>query len=82
MPIENSELNTSGALPASNAGLTGASGDGNDPSLHDLAQGYSVLPKPDSAPSWLPQNADDGENYVGNPFTRGGFAGRPEGSER
>lgn len=80
--IENSELNTSGPLKSSDAGLTGGSGDGNDPSLADLAKGYTALPDPEAVPHWLPQNADDGENYVGNPLDRGGFAGRPEGWER
>jgi hypothetical protein len=82
MTIENSDLNTSGALPASNGSLTGASGDGNDPSLADLAKGFSTVPAPEAVPTWMPQNANDGENYVGDPFDRGGFAGRPMGRER
>jgi hypothetical protein len=83
MTIENSELNKSGALPSSNANKTGASGDGNDPSLADLTQGFSKQAAPEKIPHWLPQNADDGENYVGDTFgERGGFAGRPRGSER
>lgn len=83
MTIENSELNKSGPLKSSNDGLSGASGTGNDPSLADLAKGFSDVPAPEKVPHWLPQNADDGENYVGDTFgERGGFAGRPRGSER
>jgi len=83
MSIENSDLNTSGPLASSNDGLTGGTGTGNDPSVSDLARGYSTQPAPESIPHWLPQNADDGENYVGDVFgERGGFAGRPRGSER
>jgi hypothetical protein len=83
MTIENSTLNDSAALPNSNASLTGGSGDGNSLSLADLAKGYSSLPAPERIPHWLPQNADDGENYVGDPFgERGGAAGRPHGNER
>ena len=80
--VENSVLNTDGMLPDSDAGLTGASGDGNDPSLASLKQGFISDAPPPAIPPWLPQNADDGENYIGNPLTRGGFAGRPEGWER
>ena len=83
MTIENSALNTSGALKSSNESLTGASGDGNDPSQADLTKGFSNVAAPEKIPHWLPQNADDGENYVGDVFgDRGGFAGRPRGSER
>jgi hypothetical protein len=83
MTIEKSELNSSGPLPSSNASLTGASGDGNSPAQGDLAKGFTKLADPEKVPHWLPQNADDGENYVGDVFAeRGGFAGRPRGSER
>lgn len=83
MSIENSDLNQGGALAASDASLTGASGDGNSPSHADLARGYSTVAAPAPVPSWLPQNADDGENYVGDTFgDRGGFAHRPKGIER
>jgi hypothetical protein len=82
MTIENSDLNTSGALKSSNDGLTGGTGDGNDPSVADLARGFSAVTAPQAAPTWLPQNANDGENYVGDPYDRGGFAGRPMGRER
>lgn len=83
MTIENSELNKSGPLKASTASLTGGSGSGNDLSLADLARGFSKEPDPEQVPHWLPQNADDGENYVGDTFgDRGGFAHRPKGIER
>lgn len=82
MTIENSDLNNSADLPASNDGLTGGSGDGNRLLLADLAQGYTRLDPPPLVPSWLPQNVDDGENYVGTPLDRGGFLTRPEGWER
>ena len=82
MTIENSELNTSGALRSSNAGLTGGTGDGNKLLVADLAKGFTALPDPADAPAWLPQNADDGETYIGNPLDRGGFVTRPEGWER
>jgi hypothetical protein len=83
MTIENSELNKSGPLKSSNSSFDGASGTGNDPPQADLAQGFSHLPDPEKVPHWLPQNADDGENYVGEIFgERGGFAGRPRGNER
>jgi hypothetical protein len=83
MTIENSELNRSGPLKSSNDGLTGGTGTGNDPSVSDLGKGFSTVAAPEKVPHWLPQNADDGENYVGDIFgERGGFAGRPRGSER
>lgn len=82
MTVENSELNTSGALPSSNTGLSGGSGDGNSLLLADLAQGYTKPGAPAPVPSWMPQNVDDGENYVGDPLNRGGFLTRPEGWER
>jgi hypothetical protein len=83
MTIENSELNKSGPLKSSNASLTGGSGTGNDLSLADLARGFSKEPDPETVPHWLPQNADDGENYVGDIFAeRPGFAHRPRGNER
>jgi hypothetical protein len=82
MTIENAELNTSAALPDSDTGYSGGSGSGNDPSLTALKAGYAKLPDPDAPPHYLPQNADDGENYVGNPLQRGGFLTRPEGWER
>lgn len=82
MSIENSDLNSGPGLPSSDASLTGGSGDGNSLALADLAKGYVVDPPPPTVPNWLPQNANDGENYVGNPIDRGGFAGRPQGFER
>jgi hypothetical protein len=83
MTIENSTLNDSAPLSNSNDSLTGGSGDGNSLSLADLARGYSSVSPPPPIPHWLPQNADDGENYVGDPFgERGGVVGRPRGSER
>lgn len=83
MTIENSELNKSGALKSSNEGLTGGSGDGNNPSVSDLAKGFSDVPAPEKSPGWMPQNACDGTNYVGDTFgERGGFAGRPTGNQR
>lgn len=82
MTIENSTLNDSAALPVSDASYSGASGDGNSPSLTTLKTGFAKTPDPEAAPSYLPQNADDGENYVGNRQERGGFLTRPEGWER
>lgn len=83
MPVEKSDLLTSGPLHASNAGYLGGSGSGNDLPLADLQQGFSKLPDPDTPPAFYPQNADDGENYVGDPFNPGhGFLTRPEGWER
>ena len=80
--VENSVLNDGKMLPSSNESLVGGSGDGNDPSLASLEQVFvSESPLP-VVPPWLPQNADDGENYIGDPLTRGGFAGRPEGWQR
>jgi hypothetical protein len=81
MTIENSTLNTSAALPASDASYTGGSG-GNDPSLATLKAGFAKLADPETPMHWLPQNADNGENYVGNPRERGGFCDRPQGWER
>lgn len=82
MTIENAELNTSAALPDSDTSYSGASGDGNAPSMATLKAGFARLPAPEVAPRYLPQNTDDGENYVGNPLERGGFLTRPEGWER
>lgn len=82
MTIENSTLNDSAALPASDTSYSGASGTGNSPSLATLKAGFAKLPDPEAVPHYLPQNADDGENYVGNPLERGGFLTRPEGWER
>jgi hypothetical protein len=82
MPIENSSLNDSAALTESNAGYTGGTGSGNDPSLATLKAGFASLPDPETPMHWMPQNADDGENYVGNPRERGGFLTRPAGWER
>lgn len=82
MTIENAELNTSAALPDSDTGYSGGSGSGNDPSMAVLKAGFAKLPDPEVAPRYLPQNADDGENYVGNPLDRGGFCSRAEGWER
>lgn len=82
MTIENAELNNSAALRDSNASYTGASGTGNDPSMAALKAGYLKVDDPEVPPRYLPQNTDDGENYVGNPLERGGFLTRPEGWER
>lgn len=82
MTVENSELNTSDALPSSNTSLSGGSGNGNNLLLADLARGYTQPDPPAPVPSWLPQNVDDGENYIGDPLNRGGFLTRPEGWER
>ena len=82
MTIENSELNTSDALPDSDTSYTGASGTGNDPSMAALKAGFAKVDDPEVAPRYLPQNTDDSENYVGNPLERGGFLTRPEGWER
>jgi hypothetical protein len=82
MTIENSELNSGEGLRNSNEGLKGGTGDGNRLVIADLARGFTTLPDPDEAPSYLPQNNDDGENYVGNMFDRGGFLKRPQGWER
>lgn len=83
MTIENAELNTSAALKESSTSYTGNSGSGNDPGMTALKAGFSKLPDPEAPPHYLPQNADDGENYVGNPFEHGGgFAKRPQGWER
>ena len=82
MTIENAELNTSAALHDSDASYTGASGTGNDPSMATLKKGFAKLADPETPPHYLPQNTDDGENYVGNPLERGGFLTRPEGWER
>jgi hypothetical protein len=46
MAIENSELNTSPALPASNENLKGGSGDGNSIALADLERGFLREPPP------------------------------------
>lgn len=81
MTIEDSTLNNDDTLPVDDAALLGGTGDGNDPALPELEQGYTALPAPPTAPHWLPQNADDGETYGGIP-TNGGFAGRPHGWER
>lgn len=83
MTIENSELNTSGPLKSSNAGLTGGSGDGNRLVVADLARGYTVYGGPADVPAWLPQNSDNGDTYVGDTFDPPqGFAERPAGWER
>jgi hypothetical protein len=82
MTIENSTLNDSAALPSSDIGYSGASGDGNDPSMAALKAGFAKLPDPETPANYLPQNANDGENYVGSPFERGGFLTRPQGWER
>lgn len=82
MTIENAELNTSAALTESSVSYSGASGDGNEPSMATLKAGFAKIDKPEVAPRYLPQNTDDGENYVGNPLERGGFLARPEGWER
>lgn len=82
MTIENAELNTSAVLRDSDTSYQGGSGNGNDPSMATLKAGYAKLPAPDVPPRYLPQNTDDGENYIGNPLDRGGFASRPEGWER
>jgi hypothetical protein len=78
MTVENSELNTSGPLPGSNAGLTGGTGDGNRLLVADLARGYTdvggqhmVLPS-----FWL----QEGMSAV--PDERSGFLTRPAGWER
>lgn len=80
MTIENSELNKGGALRTSNASYTGASGDGNRPSLGDLKQGFTDLDLPKNPPRYYPQNDDSGTTYV-DPFDSAGM-GRPQGWER
>lgn len=81
--IENSKLNTSGPLPdGTEASMSGGSGDGNSPSMAALRRGFLATPDPETPPRWLPQNADDGENYVGDGMVDGGFLTRPEGWER
>lgn len=83
MTIENSYLNRLDSLPESEEHLHLNSGDGNAPSLAALKRGFQRVADPATAPHFYPQNADDGENYVGNPFAPdGGFLGRPEGWER
>lgn len=82
MTIENSTLNDSAALPESTASYGDPSGTGNDPSMATLKAGFKRLAEPEVAPRYLPQNADDGENYIGAPLERGGFLTRPEGWER
>lgn len=77
MPVENSELNTSGALRSSNAGLTGGTGTGNKLLVSDLAQGFTHEADP-TDPFWrLP-----GDEAAMVMPTDGGFAGRPHGWER
>jgi hypothetical protein len=82
MTIENAELNTSATLKESDTSYSGGSGDGNDPSLTALKAGYAKVADPAKVPHYLPQNTDDGENYVGDPFERGGFCDRPQGWQR
>lgn len=74
------DLNTSPNLPESDASYTGASGDGNDPSLAALKRGYLKQPMPENPPHFYPQNDDSGTTYV-DPFDSPGM-GRPQGWER
>lgn len=52
---------------------------GVDVSADDLKRGYLAVA---SEPIAFYDRDDTGENQVGNPFTFGGFCGRPRGNAR
>lgn len=68
------DLNTSGALPK------GSSGSGFGASSGDLKRGFKQVSDPEG--SVYDSDNLGGTNAVGNPVTRGGFAGRPLGWAR
>lgn len=65
-------------LPEGSSQYTGASGDGNDPPLDDLKQGYCAV---EAAPASALETLL-GDNAVGGNLVRGGFLGRAHGWER
>lgn len=52
---------------------------GVEVSAEDLNRGYTTV---ESEPIAFYDRDDTGENQVGNPFTFGGFCGRPRGNAR
>lgn len=74
-------LNTSGNLPDRTAKANRPEpGAHADVTAADLERGYTV---PETKPiGTFDADASGGENQVGNPFTQGGFLGRPRGWAR
>lgn len=76
----NLDLNTSPSLPdGTAASQTPPHAIADDVSAADLARGYKKV-----ASERIPFFSEDvtGEDPVGNPFTYGGFLGRPQGTAR
>lgn len=79
--IETSDLVTGPNLPDGTAASQRPEpASGTDAGAGDLKRGYLTVPT-ERIPLYSRQD-DGGENPVGDPFTYGGFLGRPQGNQR
>jgi hypothetical protein len=77
----NIDLNESDNLPASDDSLEGGTNGATAP-VRALRRGYAKFDALDGVDAPARREDDDGTNYVGDPYERGGFLTRPQGWER